>query len=71
MRRIRSDVIKSCVSDADWATGDVIVIDKKGDRQPDFWLLNLASGGTYLPAFKILFDVSNGELVNVSYRSST
>jgi hypothetical protein len=57
------------VSDADWATGDVIIIDENGDRQPDFWLLSLGAEGVYAPAVKISFDVNSKNLISVSNRN--
>jgi len=53
-------------TDADWATGDTIIMDENGDRQSDFWLWNLGSGSVYIPALTIVFDISsNGKITNV------
>jgi hypothetical protein len=43
-----------------------VIIDDNGDRQPDFWLLNLGSDGVYVPAVKISYDVSSNKLTSVS-----
>ena len=52
-------------TDADWATGNTVIMDANGDRQPDFWLWNLGSGSVYIPAMKIVFDMSNGNIFSV------
>ena len=46
----------------------MIVLDAKGDREPDYWITDMVENGTFVKIAEVL-NTNNGERVNAFFFS--
>ena len=62
--------VDAITTSVDWATGDVY-LDANGDRQPQYWLLDVSGKDKFHRALSTEITLENGELSTVRHVTST